>query len=233
MGVRVEVLRYADLAAAVLGRPARLGGVRLVAVDGPSGGGKTTFAARLAGAVRAAGASVAVVNTDDLLDGWDDMLTFWPRLERWVLEPLRAGRPGAYRRYDWYAGAFGSGWQPVPVSDVLVLEGVTSARRVIRAELTFLVWVTAPREVRFGRSLARDGEHTRDALLAWTRAEDTHFAAEGTESAAEVVINGVATELLSDPDTEVLGVISGSTDLTHWGSIRRDNPPGGKGRLLP
>ncbi|GIJ53296.1 uridine kinase family protein [Virgisporangium aurantiacum] len=210
----VEVLRYADLAAAVLGRPARLGPVRLVAVDGPSGGGKTTFAGRLAGAVRSAGASAVVVNTDDLLDGWNDMLTFWPRLERWVLGPLRAGVPGAYRRYDWYAEEFRSGWEPVPVSDVLVLEGVTSARRVIRADLTFLVWVTAPRAERFARSLARDGAHTRDALLAWTRAEDAHFAGDGTESAAEVVINGVVSELLSDPEAEVLGVISGSTDLT-------------------
>ena len=208
------MLRYAELASAVLRRPARLGPVRLVAVDGPSGSGKTTFAGRFARAMRAAGASVAVVNTDDLLDGWNDMLTFWPRLERWVLGPLRAGAPGAYRRYDWYAEGFRSGWEPVPVSDVLVLEGVTAARRVIRADLTFLVWVTAPRDVRFARSLARDGAHTRDALLAWTRAEDAHFADEGTESAAEVVINGVVSELLSDPEAEVLGVISGSTDLT-------------------
>lgn len=210
----MEVLRYADLAAAVLARPALLGRVRLVAVDGPSGGGKTTLAARLAAAVRAAGATVAVVNTDDLLDGWNDMLTFWPRLEEWVLAPLRAGRAGAYRRYDWYAGAFSSGWQPVPVSDVLVLEGVTSARRVIRAELTLLIWVTAPRDVRFARSLARDGEHTRDALLAWTRAEEAHFAADATEAAADVRVRSGPADHDIDPDVEVLGVISGSTDLT-------------------
>jgi uridine kinase len=210
----VDVVRYADLAAAVLGRPPRLGPVRLVAVDGPSGSGKTTFSARLAEAVRAADATVAVVNTDDVLDGWNDMLTFWPRLEEWVLAPLRAGRAGAYRRYDWYAGRFSSGWQAVPVTDVLVLEGVTSARRVIRAELTLLIWVTAPREVRFARSLARDGEHTRDALLAWTRAEAAHFAVDATEAAADVVVTGAPGDQVFDPDVEVLGVFSGSTGLT-------------------
>ena len=208
------VLRYSDLAAVALERPPRLGPVRLVAVDGPSGSGKTTFAAGLAGAVRSAGATAAVVNTDDLLDGWNDMLTFWPRLEEWVLGPLRAGRSGAYRRYDWYAEAFSHQWQPVPVTDVLVLEGVTSARRVIRAEITLLVWVTAPRDVRFARSLARDGEHTRDALLAWTRAEEKHFAADGTKAAAEVVVKGVSGGSGFDPETEVLGDISGSTGLT-------------------
>lgn len=210
----MEVLRYAGLAAAVLGRPARLGPVRLVAVDGPSGSGKSTFAGRLAGAVRAAGATAEVVNTDDLLDGWGDMLTFWPRLERWVLEPLRAGRPGSYRRYDWHTCAFRHAWQPVPVSDVLVLEGVTSARRVIRADLTFLFWVTAPRDLRFARSLARDGEHTHDALLAWTRAEETHFAEDNTAAAADVCIHSEPSEQAFDPELEVLGVISGSTGLT-------------------
>ncbi|MBV9722889.1 MAG: (d)CMP kinase, partial [Mycobacterium sp.] len=40
----------------VLAGPARLGGVRLVAVDGPSGAGKTTVAARLGRELAAAGA---------------------------------------------------------------------------------------------------------------------------------------------------------------------------------
>lgn len=226
-------VRYADVAAEVLARPARLGKVRLVAVDGPSGGGKTTFATRFAAAGRAAGATVAVVNTDDLLDGWNDMLTFWPRLEEWVLGPLREGRPGAYRRYDWYREDFSSGWQAVPVTDVLVLEGVTSARRAIRADLTLLVWVTAPRDLRFARSVTRDGAHTRDAWLAWERDEASHFVDEATETAAEIVVQGAPDDRDLDPETEFLGDISGSTDLTRWGSIRRDNPPGGKGRLLP
>ncbi len=229
----MSVLRYDDLVDAVLARPAGLGSVRLVAVDGPSGGGKTTFAARFAAAVRAAGATVTVVNTDDLLDGWNDMLTFWPRLEEWVLGPLRAGRPGAYRRYDWYREDFASGWQAVPVTDVLVLEGVTSGRRAIRADLTLLVWVTAPRDLRFARSVARDGEHTRDAWLAWERGEASHFADEATEMAAEIVVQGASGDRDFDPETELLGEISGSTDLTRWGSIRGDNPPGGKGRLSP
>ena len=55
----MTLVGYADLAAEILARPPRLGGVRVVAVDGPAGAGKTTFAARLATAVRAAGADVS------------------------------------------------------------------------------------------------------------------------------------------------------------------------------
>ena len=87
--MRVE--RFADLAAEIGRRPARLGPVRFVAVDGPSGAGKTTFAGRLAGALIRAGRRVEVVHTDDLLDGWEDQFTFWPRLACGVLEPLARG----------------------------------------------------------------------------------------------------------------------------------------------
>ena len=52
---------FAGLAAYVLGLPARLGDVRLVAVDGPSGAGKTRFALRLAKRLDA-----PLVHTDDL-----------------------------------------------------------------------------------------------------------------------------------------------------------------------
>src|SRR4051812_7477988 len=90
------VVSYADLAQSIMGSPARLGPVRLVAVDGFAGSGKTTFADRLARELTA-----GVLHTDDFLAGWTDLAGFWPRLEAGVLEPLRHGRPGRYRRYDW------------------------------------------------------------------------------------------------------------------------------------
>lgn len=97
-GVGAMVEAYADLAQEILGRPVRLGRSRLVAVDGPSGAGQTVFAGRLAGAVAAALGVAApappVVRTDDLLHGWADQFTFWPRLDDWVLSLLWAGRPG-------------------------------------------------------------------------------------------------------------------------------------------
>src|SRR5690348_6900002 len=95
---------YADLARRVLAAPAGLGPVRLVAVDGPAGAGKTTFAGRLSDALRDNGATTVVIHTDDLLDGWGDLVTFWPRLDRHVLKALRHGQPGRYWRYDWHAG---------------------------------------------------------------------------------------------------------------------------------
>jgi uridine kinase len=196
---------YADLAARVLSSPPRLGPVRLVAVDGPSGAGKSVFAERLAAALRRAGGHDAViVHIDDLLDGWDDQLTFWPRLQHDVLEPLRRGRPGRYRRYDWHRGAFGDETMTVPAAGVVILEGVSAARAAIRPELTLSVFVTAPRDLRLRRGLDRDGEGLRAYLENWRLGEDRHFAADATAHAADLVVDG-APAAAHDPTVQYVG----------------------------
>lgn len=207
------VERYAELAGSVLGGEARLGPVRVVAVDGPAGSGKTTFAGRLAEALSAAGAGVSVLHTDDLLDGWGDVVAFWPRLERWVLGPLRRGEPAWYRRYDWVAERFSSDWRPVGVPDVLVLEGVSSARAAIRDELSRSVFVRARRASRLARGLARDGEALRAQWLRWMADEDAHFAADGTREHADLLVDGEP-EIAHDTATEYVRILPTVSDLT-------------------
>ncbi|GAA1797303.1 hypothetical protein HC028_19935 [Planosporangium flavigriseum] len=194
--------KFAELAAKVLAKPAKLGPVRLVAVDGPSGSGKSTFADGLGRALRDAGATTVEIHTDDLLDGWADMVTFWPRFDHDVLDKLRNGQPGSYRRYDWHAARFAEP-VPVPVPDALVVEGVTCARAVIRPELTLSVFVTAPREVRLTRALQRDGEKLEPQLLRWFADEELHFAADRTADHADLPVNG-APDVPLDPIDEYL-----------------------------
>ncbi|WP_442933562.1 uridine kinase family protein [Micromonospora sp. CPCC 206060] len=191
---------YAGLADRVLRAPARLGRTRLVAVDGPSGAGKTVFAARLAAAFAAlpGAGPPPVVHADDLLDGWADQFTFWPRLEETVLAPLRAGRPGGYHRYSWVRRCFTPRLVPVPPSPVVILEGVGVARSAIRAELALAVFVTAPTRLRVARALARDGAEVAAALVRWRRNERAHFTTEATRRHADLVVDG-APELPHDP----------------------------------
>jgi uridine kinase len=170
----------------VLARPPRLGRTRLVAVDGPSGAGKTLFAERLARALNGA----PLVHTDDLLNGWADQFTFWPRLEEWVLGPLRAGRPGRYRRYDWHRHQFAPEWTSVQPAPVVILEGVSVARAAIRPELTLAVFVDAPARLRLDRALARDGPTLLPYLEEWRRGENVHFRADATAHRADLVVDG-------------------------------------------
>ena len=226
--------RYADVAAEILARPARLGTVRLVAVDGPTGSGKTTFAGRLAAALRTAGARVAVVHTDDLLDGWGDLITFWPRLAEWILNPLRRGATGAYRRYDWAGGGgFEARWRPVPVPDVLILEGVSAGRVTIRAELTWLAWVWAPPDLRLDRVLTRDGADIRAELLAWMGAEAEHFAEDRPAEHADVLVDGASHQAAPEAGSGLLGGLSGWTTFDTLRHDPRDTPDRGRGGRKP
>ena len=170
--------------------PARLGRVRLVAVDGPSGAGKTTVAARLAGQCAEAGLAVAVVPTDHFAT-WADPVSWWPRLVDGVLVPLREGRPGRYRRTDWSTGVPRPGDDVVvPVPDVLLVEGMSAGRSSVRPWLTSLVWVELPDpDVRLARAVARDGEASRPLLAAWQRFERGWFAVDGTRAAADVHVS--------------------------------------------
>ncbi len=195
------VERYADLAATILATPARLGPIRYVGVDGPAGSGKTTFAARLATALRGAGADVVEVHTDDLLEGWTDMISFWPRFNEWILEPLSQGTAGGYRRYDWHRGRFEDEWRAVPVPDVLVVDGVTSARAAVAPYLGLGVFVVAGRDLRLARGLARDGEALREEWLRWMADEEKHFATDDTRRRADVVVDG-APAVQHDPERE-------------------------------
>lgn len=184
----MTVESYADLAAAILERPPRLGVVRLVVVDGPSGAGKTTFATRLVRAIPGAG----IVHTDELLDGWADQFTFWSRLEKTVLDPLARGEPGRHPVYDWDLARFGTE-REIPVPAVLVVEGGTSARPEAYPRVSFSVFVDADRDTRWQRVLARDGPEIAVPLRRWMAAEEEFFATNGTRGRADRVVDGVAT----------------------------------------
>jgi uridine kinase len=193
--------RFTGLAAEIMTRAARLGQVRFVAVDGPAGSGKTTFAGRLARALRAGGVGVAEVHIDDLLEGWTDLESFWPRTYDQVLEPLGRAEPGRYQTYDWVQGRFQPEWTTLAVPAVLIVEGVGSARTAGDPYRSLGVYVHAARELRLARGIERDGETLRPEWLRWMEAEDWHFAREDTVGRADLLVDGAPT-IPHDPEEE-------------------------------
>lgn len=116
--------------------PPKLGAVRLLAIDGPSGSGKSVLADRVVADFRQAGIRTALVRTDHFAT-WDDPVAWWPRLVDGVLEPLRGNQPGRYQRVEWVAGSPRPGPScTVEVPEVLVVEGVSSGRRSVRPRLS-------------------------------------------------------------------------------------------------
>ncbi|MFD6217050.1 uridine kinase family protein [Nocardia salmonicida] len=174
-----------DLAALVERTTPRLGSTKLVAVDGPGGAGKSTLAAQLA-AVCAA----TLLHTDDFAS-WDNQFDWWPRLEQQILSPIARGGVGRYQRYDWDTKTL-TEWHDVAPPAVLILEGVSAGRAVVRDRLSLLVWVQTPPEVRLARGLDRDGDGALGLWQRWMADEDLHFAADRTREHADVIISGQA-----------------------------------------
>jgi uridine kinase len=165
-----------------------LGDARLVCIDGRTGSGKSTLGEALHATAAEVGTS-ALIHLDDLLDGWEGLGRVSRTLEDDVLEPLREGRPGRYRRYDWLAEQYAEECVVDPV-DLLVVEGVGSGASSYSSWVTTLVWVDAPSDLGLARSVARDGEAIRPQLLRWMQDEDALFVREHTRDRADLVVDG-------------------------------------------
>lgn len=178
----------ADIVDEIRRRP---GPVRLVAVDGPGGSGKSTFAARLA----AAAGGAPIVHTDDFASA-DNPIDWWPRLLRQVIVPLTDGRPAVYQRYDWPTESLAE-WHTVAPAPIVIIEGVSAARREWAQHLSYIVWIETARELRLQRAVERDGEDALDDWEEWMGAEDRHYERDPTRERADVIIDG-ATGLVLD-----------------------------------
>ena len=185
---------FAALAARIEERPARLGNVRLVAVDGPGGAGKSYFAARLARRLGEA----QVVATDDFAS-WDNPLGWWQRLEEDLLQPLERTVISRYRRWDWHRRQPAE-WQSVRPEGVVILEGVSSSRQAVTGRLTLSVWIDTPADERLSRGLERDGEAMLPQWQTWIAEESAHFAADGAPDRADLLVDG--SRPAPDPERE-------------------------------
>ena len=175
------MMETASLVARIRQRP---GPVRLVAIDGPGGSGKSTFAARLAAAADGA----PVVHTDDFASA-ENPINWWPRLLTEVIEPLVGGQLVRYQRYDWPTESLAE-WHAVIPSPIVIIEGVSAARREWARHLSFIIWIETPREVRLHRAVERDGEQALDDWEIWMGEEDAHFARDPTRKRADVIVDG-------------------------------------------
>ncbi len=161
----------------------------VMAIDGPSGSGKSDLALAVATELRRRGHHVVVVRLDDLYPGWDGLDGGVQRLLDGVLVPFaRGGRELRLARWDWAADR-DAPVQPLPLPGpdlVLVVEGAGAGARAASPFISLLVWVEAAEPVRKARALARDGEVFAAHWDRWAAQERAHFGRERTRERADL-----------------------------------------------
>lgn len=171
----------------------------IVAIDGRSACGKTTFARRVTEAILATG----VVHTDDI--AWFHSRFGWADLAASLLQMARAGQPVSFRPPAW-DGRHREGAIVVPGGlQLLLFEGVGSSRDELASLLDGRLWMQADRVATDRRDDDRiaAGEVTRSVVDGWMAEELPFIAGRRPWEYADLIVAGTPT-LPYDPSTEVV-----------------------------
>lgn len=170
--------------------------MKVIAVDGHSAAGKSTFAEALAQSLHG-----SLVHGDDFYRVMDPVgrgalspeegaLVFydWERMLNAAIEPLMTGRAASFRPYDWERDDLAHSAITIEPSDVVIVEGLFVSRPELQHAVDFSVLVSAPAEVRHRRQLSR-ADATVSWLERWDAAERWFFDHIRTEEQFDLVIN--------------------------------------------
>ena len=161
----------------------------LILVDGLSGSGKSTLACALASALsNLEEQNWRVLGPDLWFPGWDGLRAA-QEVTCALAENLRAGRPGAYRPWDWERS------RPLSLVEVsagvpTILEGCGVLTSHMRRLADYAIWVEAEGggTIRKERALARDGDAYRPWWGRWEEQDLARLESDRSRSFADAII---------------------------------------------
>jgi uridine kinase len=180
-----------------------------VAVDGPDGSGKTTFAEELAAAVRSLGRPVVRVSLDDFHNvravryrqGRESPQGFWQdsyNYERFRSDVLDPFAPGGTRRYRPAAHDLSTDAvldprpRTAPPGSVLIVDGLFLQRDEIGSAWDLSVFLEVPFHETAKRMAHRDGTNpdpAHPAMRRYVEAQRIYFATCSPQHRAHVLID--------------------------------------------
>jgi uridine kinase len=169
----------------------KTGNTLFIAIDGHGGSGKSTLAKWLAGKLNA-----SFVETDDFASS-ENPLDWWPLVIERIFEPVKNGAkmlsyPRSKRWEDHQP-------EPVvnqPVTDIMILEGVSSFRKEYRDYIGLSIFVNTPKEICLRRAAERDSNtaESRQEMErmwnVWLKDEEEYMNRDKPKDNADLVIDG-------------------------------------------
>lgn len=173
-----------EILTALANTRAKLGATTLVAIDGPSGAGKTTLALELQECLDDA----HIIHMDDLYAGWDEALNddLYQRIESQIITPLLESNSARYQHFNWHSYKF-EDWKELSIPRYLILEGVGSAANAIRPWISLSVFLEVSDDIGLDRVRMRDGKDIAAHIPQWQVMQRHHFEIHGTKAFSDLV----------------------------------------------
>ncbi|MBU3674891.1 MAG: hypothetical protein FGM34_07585 [Solirubrobacteraceae bacterium] len=173
----------AELAAQLAGTARPGDATVIVAVEGRSGAGKTSFGASLAEELGA-----AHVDMENLYPGWWGLGEGARLAATELVAPIAAGETAVVPQWDWIASRPA---EPLVLDppDFLVLSGTGSGSLAAAPHLALLAWMELGDEERRRRALARDGEVLAGQWDDWAGQELAYLESDKPRERADVVVD--------------------------------------------
>jgi uridine kinase len=165
---------------------------KFIAIDGHGGSGKSTLAKELAEELGA-----EIIHVDDFAS-FDNWSNWWPLVIDQVFKPIRDGATNlSYPRSKWWEDHEPEPVVGQPVTNIMILEGVSSLRKEFREYVDFGAYVDTPKEVCLQRGLARDkgkdGKTDQEILQLWDKwlkNEEEYIAKDNPHGYADIIVDG-------------------------------------------
>ncbi len=159
--------------------------IKVIAIDGHGGAGKSKLATDLSQALDA-----SVIHTDDFAS-WDKQPYWWKRIIDEFLEPVRRGdKTLSYERGSWGPDHQPEATKNQPVTPIVILEGISSARQEFREYLSYAIWVETPLGLCLERGLERDGQEALPDWQKWIAEEKEYIARDNPREYVNTIVSG-------------------------------------------
>jgi len=174
----------------ILTKPPRCGTTHIIAIDGRAGSGKTTLANELSLAL-SLHLKVTVIHLDEIYAGWELALSDALRISlSRILKSISTGESITVPIYDWTKERFDSTREISPC-DLIIIEGVGSAQRVVRDLATASIWLDIDQQTGLKRVLGRDGIAIENQMNQWQAREEAHFLSDATRENADFILSTI------------------------------------------
>jgi len=165
----MTTVSLAEAPAVILSYATRVGRP-VILLDGGSGAGKTSLAALVADAWRAArGGELQVVSLDDVYPGWYGLADGSSAVPQ-----ILAGTGAGYRRWNWVTSE-PADWRSVDPHRPILVEGCGTLTSESAPLATCRVWLELDEPVRKARALDRDQGGYDPYWDIWAAQEQLHW----------------------------------------------------------